>query len=172
MRSPVPLDGPAPFPAGPAGTLEQPTPSAKPSPSPKRTLKEGFTIRGPVFVLFAPTGWSGDEIVERDGSVWRASIARGKKAKMMITVSRDQGKSHGSAQSWVKNQVSCDSPKPIEGVRIAGNKAAAAECVGEGKTTRGYAFVHGGRLFTLKFKSTGPIDEEEVDWILERLRLA
>ncbi|NLA28415.1 MAG: hypothetical protein GX875_01990, partial [Propionibacterium sp.] len=69
-----------------------PSASPDPTPSPERTLKEGFTIRGPVFVLFAPTGWKGDEIVSTEGSIWRAKIARDDQVSMTLTVSRDQSR--------------------------------------------------------------------------------
>lgn len=157
-------------PTTPTAEAETSSPPA-PSPSPERTLKEGFTIRGPVFVLFAPTGWSGDEIVATEGSVWRSKIERDG-ASLTMTVSRDQSRTDDSARSWIGKELTCESPAPIKGVAVAGNRASAAECVGKKRTTRGYAFVSGGRLFTLRFKYDGPVDEQEVDWILERIRLS
>lgn len=155
----------------PSADTETQAPTPSPTPTKKRPLKEAFTIRGPVFVLFLPTGWKGDTQVVRDGDIWKGQAKSGKTAKLRITVSRDTGKKAQAASSWLKGALDCDSPTTIDDVTIAGKDAVAGECDSADGVTRGYAFISGGRLITLKFTAIEPLDEEEVAWILERLRL-
>lgn len=162
----------APTPTTPSAAVETAQPQPSPSPTKKRKLKEAFTIRGPVFVLFLPTGWTGEEQVVRDGETWRGKAKRGKDDTLQISVSRGTSNSDAAASAWIKSTLKCDSATSLNGVKVAGVKAKAAVCETDEGVVEGYAFVSGGRLFTLKFVSAEPFDGEEVLWILERMRLA